>query len=84
MPGGPRARARPDPPAVGRESHFRALVRGLFVHRRKTLRNCVSRLPDQELAGRVEAALVTLGVDPGLRPEEVAVEEFAALSRLTC
>ena len=78
-----RLTPRPDPPAVGRESHFRALVRGLFAHRRKTLRNCVSRLPDKDLAGRVEAALDTLGVDPGLRPEEVAVEEFAALSRLT-
>ena len=75
---------RPDPPAVGRESHFRALVRGLFAHRRKTLRNCVSRLPDQELAGRVRSALDTLGIDAGLRPEQLAVETFAELSRLTC
>ena len=79
-----RLTPRPDPPAVGREDHFRALVRGLFAHRRKTLRNCVSRLPDRELAGRVEGALGELGINPGIRPEEVAVEEFAALSRLTC
>ena len=79
-----RLTPRPDPPAVGRESHFRALVRGLFAHRRKTLRNCVSRLPDQELAGRVRSALDTLGIDAGLRPEQLAVETFAELSRLTC
>ena len=75
---------RPDPPAVGRESHFRALVRGLFAHRRKTLRNCVSRLPDRELADRVRSALDTLGIDAGQRPEQLAVETFAELSRLTC
>lgn len=79
-----RLTPRPDPPAVGRESHFRSLVRGLFAHRRKTLKNGVSRLQDRELAGRVEAALDTLGVDTGLRPEQLAVAEFASLSRLTC
>jgi len=79
-----RLTPRPDPPAVGSESHFRALVRGLFAHRRKTLRNCVSRLRDPELAGRVEAALGALGIDTGLRPEQLAVEEFAELSRRTC
>lgn len=79
-----RLTPRPDPPPVGDERHFRALVRGLFAHRRKTLRNGVARLPDQELAGRVRTALEELGIDPGLRPEQVAVAEFAALSRLTC
>lgn len=79
-----RLTPRPDPPAVGRESHFRALVRGLFAHRRKTLRNCVSRLPDPELAGRVRSALDALGIDAGLRPEQLAVEAFAELSRRTC
>ena len=78
-----RLTPRPDPPPVGREGHFRALVRGLFAHRRKTLRNGVRRLRDQELAGRVEAALDTLGVDAGRRPEQLAVAEFAELSRLT-
>ena len=78
-----RLTPRPDPPAVGGERHFRALVRGLFAHRRKTLRNCVSRLPDQELAGRVEAALDTLGIDAGLRPEQLPVSDFAELSRTT-
>ena len=75
---------RPDPPPIGGETHFRSLVRGLFTHRRKTLRNCVALLRDQELAGRVQGALETLGIDPGLRPEQLEVSDFAELSRLTC
>ena len=74
---------RPDPPPIGGETHFRSLVRGLFTHRRKTLRNCVGLLRDQELAGRVRGALETLGIDPGLRPEQLEVSDFAELSRLT-
>lgn len=79
-----RLTPRRDPPPVGDERHFRSLVRGLFAHRRKTLRNGVVRLPDRELAGRVQAALGKLGIDPALRPEQVPVADFAALSRLTC
>ena len=78
-----RLAPRPDPPPVGREGHFRELVRGLFAHRRKTLRNGVARLRDRELAGRVQIALDQLGLDPGLRPEQLAVSDFAELSRLT-
>lgn len=79
-----RLTPRSDPPPVGDERHFRSLVRGLFAHRRKTLRNGVARFPDRDLAARVGRALEELGIDPGLRPEAVAVEEFAAVSRLTC
>ena len=78
-----RLTPRPDPPPVGSEKHFRSLVRGLFAHRRKTLRNGVARLPDAALGARVREALETLGIDPGLRPEQIAVSDFAALSRLT-
>ncbi len=78
-----RLTPRPDPAPVGDERHFRSLVRGLFAHRRKTLRNSVARLRDQELAGRVQAAIDTLGIDTGLRPEQLAVSDFAELSRLT-
>ena len=79
-----RLTPRSDPPPVGDERHFRSLVRGLFAHRRKTLRNGVARLPDPDLEARVRRALEELGIDPGLRPEQVAVAEFAAVSRLTC
>ena len=78
-----RLTPRPDPPPVGDERHFRALVRGLFAHRRKTLRNGVARLRDRELAARLEAAIEELGLDPALRPEQVSVAAFAALARRT-
>lgn len=78
-----RLTPRPDPPPVGDEAHFRALVRGLFRHRRKALRNGIARLTDPGLAERVRAAASELGLDPGLRPEQLAVAEFAALSRLS-
>ena len=76
-----RLTPRPDPSPVGDESHFRALVRGLFRHRRKVLRNGIARLEDPELAGRVSRAAGDLGLDPGLRPEQLTVADFAALAR---
>ncbi len=78
-----RLTPRKDPPPVGDPDHFRRLVRGLFAHRRKTLGNCIQRLPDQTLAGRVEAAREELRIAPGLRPGELRVEDFAAISRIT-
>ena len=65
------------------EGHAAPGAPPLFTHRRKTLRNCVALLRDQELAGRVQGALETLGIDPGLRPEQLEVSDFAELSRLT-
>ena len=78
-----RLTPRPDPPAVGPERHFRSLVRGLFAHRRKTLRNGIAHLGAADLAARVAAALDALGLDPGLRPEQLGVDDFAAVSRLS-
>lgn len=74
---------RPDAPAVGDAGHFRALVRDLFRHRRKTLGNAVRRLPDETLRERVGAAVPRLGLDPRTRPQRLPVEAYAALSRAT-
>lgn len=74
---------RPDAPAVGDSAHFRSLVRDLFRHRRKTLGNAVLRLPDESLGERVGAAVSRLGLDPGIRPQRLPVEAYAALSRAT-
>ena len=53
---------------------FDELVRRAFAQRRKTLRN--------SLRGRVDAAtLEAAGVDPGARPESLALEDFLALAR---
>ncbi len=54
---------------------FRRLVGQAFTMRRKTLRNCLRGLLD---ASQIESA----GIDPGLRPEALGLEEFATLARL--
>ena len=77
-----RLTPRPDPTPAGDLRRFRALTRALFLHRRKTLGNSIARLPDPELRERVAAAAANLGLDPGCRPQELPVEDFAALSRL--
>ena len=76
-----RLTPRPDPPPAGDPRRFRALTRALFAHRRKTLGNSIARLPDPELRARVAAAAGELGLDPARRPQELPVEDFAALAR---
>ncbi|MES2128686.1 MAG: 16S rRNA (adenine(1518)-N(6)/adenine(1519)-N(6))-dimethyltransferase RsmA [Pseudomonadota bacterium] len=52
-----------------------AVVMKAFSQRRKVIRNC--------LAGMfTEAQLVEAGVDPGCRPETVALEQYVALANL--
>lgn len=72
---------RPEPLPVGDRRRFRSLVRGLFLHRRKTMKNAVAGLPDPALRRRAAGALVELGLDPDRRPEQLSVAEFAALAR---
>jgi hypothetical protein len=54
---------------------FRKLVGQSFTMRRKTLRNCMRGLLE---VGQIESA----GIDPGLRPESLGLEQFAALANL--
>ena len=54
---------------------FDRLVTQAFSMRRKTLRNSLRRLVD---ADAMEAA----GIDPGLRPERISLEQFARLAAL--
>lgn len=63
-----------EPPArVADYATFALVVKAAFTHRRKTLRNALKGLlpPD---------ALTSIGIDPGLRPEQLEMEEFARLS----
>ena len=73
---------RPDPPRPGDPVRFHRLVRGLFRHRRKTLKNCIAALGDRALREGAARAAAALGLDPGFRPGQLTVSEFAALSRL--
>jgi len=54
---------------------FQKVVRQAFNMRRKTLRNSLRGILEDS---QIESA----GIDPGLRPEALGLEEFAALSRL--
>jgi 16S rRNA (adenine1518-N6/adenine1519-N6)-dimethyltransferase len=51
------------------------VVRQAFSQRRKTLRNSLSGLLDP-------TALAALGIDPGLRAEQLTLDEFIRLARL--
>jgi len=63
------------PVQIGSMQSFQKLVRQAFSMRRKTLRNCLRGLLSPE---QVESA----GIDPGLRPEMLSLEEFATLTRM--
>lgn len=64
--GAPRARD---------DSAFAALVAGAFSQRRKTLRNALR-------PWLTEAKIAAAGVDPGVRPETLAVADFVRLADL--
>ena len=66
--------ARP-PVQIESMSAFQRLVGQAFTMRRKTLRNCLRGLLDT-------SQIESVGIDPGLRPEALGLEEFAALARL--
>ena len=73
-------RFRPPPVDIGPPDTFDALVRGTFGHRRKTLLNAVR--PTAVRLGRDPAALVArAGLDPGVRPGDLSLANFAALAR---
>jgi 16S rRNA (adenine1518-N6/adenine1519-N6)-dimethyltransferase len=69
-------RLRPSPVprfAIGSDSSLRTLVTAAFSHRRKTLRNGMKSL----LSGDdIEAC----GIDPGVRPETLAPQQFGQLA----
>lgn len=55
------------------QNNFAGLVRQSFNQRRKTLHNALKgMINDQQMK--------TLGIDPGLRPEQLSVEQFIRLS----
>jgi 16S rRNA (adenine1518-N6/adenine1519-N6)-dimethyltransferase len=68
----PRPATRSGP---GLESALDQVVRAAFAKRRKTLRNGL-----RGLLGEHE--IESLGIDPGLRPEQVDLDQFIALARV--
>lgn len=73
-------RFRPPLVDVGDRDTFVRLVRGVFLHRRKTLLNALR--PVAASLGRSTPELIErAAVDPGKRPEALTFEEMARLSR---
>ena len=65
---------------VGDRGTFERVVRGVFLHRRKTLLNALG--PVAESIGRSAAEVIDqAGLNPGVRPETLTVEEFGRLCR---
>ncbi len=56
-------------------ARLEAVVLKAFSQRRKVIRNCVAGM-------FTEAQLVEAGIDPGMRPETVSLEQYVALANL--
>lgn len=70
---------RPQPRGeVADPQGYLQLVRRAFQQRRKTLLNSLSAIGDRD---RARAWCASAGLDPGIRPERLTPEEFAALQR---
>lgn len=70
-------------PDFGNEPTFRALVKALTAHRRKTIANNIKHLGPSRLSREViSSAVANLDIDPARRAETLLVEEFAAISRI--
>lgn len=59
---------------VGDEAQFARLVQTAFSQRRKTIANSLKSMLDRE-------ALHSCGIDPGLRAENLGIDQFACLSK---
>ena len=69
----------PHPEPLAEETPtFRALVKGAFGQRRKTLRNAWSALDD---GGSIAAAAARAGIDLGARGETLSVADFSRMAR---
>jgi len=75
------ARRAAGPVPDGRWPLFRRVVREAFNYRRKTLSNALARVAGAlgEPAAGDAALLRAAGIDPGLRPERLSVDDFARL-----
>lgn len=75
-----RLRFRPDPFGCPDPVLFEHIVRGVFLHRRKTLLNALASVAATR--GRSAAAvLASAGLDPQLRPQMLDVAAYVALTR---
>lgn len=78
-----RLRRRAEPVAADVETRFLTrLIRAAFAHRRKTMRNSLTKSGSFGApANVVLEAFEATGIDPGRRPQTMTLEEFAGLAR---
>jgi 16S rRNA (adenine1518-N6/adenine1519-N6)-dimethyltransferase len=69
---------RREPPPVG-YARLNETVKAAFGQRRKTLRNTLG--PLGRSTSEVERAILKAGIDPGARPETVALDGWVAIAR---
>jgi len=70
---------RPSPPSVRNPAAVIELVRSVFLQRRKTLANALTRLAESRGIKPV-AALEAAGIDPRRRPETLTLDDAARLA----
>jgi 16S rRNA (adenine1518-N6/adenine1519-N6)-dimethyltransferase len=58
---------------ISDEKQLSQLVAQAFSQRRKTIRNSLRKVVD-------EATLVSVGIDPGLRPEAIPIADYVRLA----
>ena len=66
-------RCPPDSYEIRDVARLSQLVATAFSQRRKTVRNALRTVAD-------EALLESVGIDPGLRPEAIAISEYVRLA----
>jgi 16S rRNA (adenine1518-N6/adenine1519-N6)-dimethyltransferase len=72
-------RIRREPPVrVRDEDLFFSFTRAMFGGRRKTLRNALIRATSVDRQ-KAEKLLLDTGIDPGIRAENISLEQFAGL-----
>ena len=72
---------RKENPKIGNEARFRAVVKGAFGKRRKTLRNAL--LGARGLwpnAHSLDSALAACGIEPNRRPATLSVDDYICLA----
>ena len=64
------------------QKKFIGFVRGSFMHRRKSLWNNLQGVfgKTPEIKDQITVALTALDIDPGIRPEQLTVEQFVLLT----
>jgi 16S rRNA (adenine1518-N6/adenine1519-N6)-dimethyltransferase len=72
-----RLTRRPDAPVGAERDAVHEVVEAAFAQRRKTLRNTLQALAD---VVDVETALAAVGIDPGLRAEQLDPATFRRLA----